>query len=62
MLKKPLYNSSLANKEGLSKLFASVSGELSQLFDIKCDGAYNQSARTLQRGIRGVLPDLHESK
>ena len=55
-LKKPLYNSSLANKEGLSKLFASVSGELSQLFDIKCDGAYNQSARTLKGVFEGYYP------
>lgn len=53
-LKKPLYNSSLANKEGLSKLFASVSGELSQLFDIKCDGAYDQSARTLKGVFEGT--------
>lgn len=55
-LKKPLYNSSLANKEGLSKLFASVSGELSQLFDIKCDGAYDQSARTLKGVFEGYYP------
>ncbi len=55
-LKKPLYNSSLANKEGLSKLFASVSGELSQLFDIKCDGAYDQSARTLKGIFEGYYP------
>lgn len=55
-LKKPLYNSSLANKEGLSKLFAFVSGELSQLFDIKCDGAYNQSARTLKGVFEGYYP------
>lgn len=56
VLKKPLYNSSLANKEGLSKLFASVSGELSQLFDIKCDGAYDQSARTLKGVFEGYYP------
>lgn len=56
VLKKPLYNSSLANKEGLSKLFASVSGELSQLFDIKCDGAYDQSARTLKGIFEGYYP------
>lgn len=55
-VEKALYNSSLANKEGLSKLFASVSGELSQLFDIKCDGAYNQSARTLKGVFEGYYP------
>ncbi len=55
-LKKPLYFSSLANKEGLSKLFSVVGCELSQLFDIKCNGVYDQSGRALKVGFQRYYP------
>lgn len=56
VLRKPFYNASLSNKEGLSRLFSTVNGELSQAFEIKCNELYLQSDQVIQSAVCRYMP------